>query len=212
MQTHVLDVKENLAAVGQPSRDQILDDLLLAVDRDPLADQTTEIEMMQRAVEAEKDAVMPHRLALQAFADAGLHQQVGCPLLEHAGAHALLDIGTAAAFEHDRVNATAVQQMGEHQPRGAGADNPDLRPHRRFSRKASHKRTPGGAKRDEARKGWNVRLAHSLSHPGPAHGQGAAYAPKRLTDRGFRATRDVKISPFRPVTTLAPPEEALRHA
>src|SRR5918994_850667 len=43
MQAHVVDLKENFPPVGEPLRDQILDDLLLAIDRDPLADQTTEI-------------------------------------------------------------------------------------------------------------------------------------------------------------------------
>ena len=50
------------------------------------------------------------------------------PLLEHAGADALLDVLAAAALEHDRLDPFALEQPRERQPRRAGADDPDLRP------------------------------------------------------------------------------------
>ena len=55
-------------------------------------------------------------------------QQVDGALLEHAGAHALLDVLAAAVLEHDRLDAAQVQQVREQQPGGAGADDADLRP------------------------------------------------------------------------------------
>jgi hypothetical protein len=172
--------KKDLAAVGEPPRDQILDDLLLAVDRDALADQVAEIEMMQRAVEAEEDAGRAHRLASAGARPTPVSQQIGRPLFEHAGAYALLHIGAAAAFEHDRLNAPAVQQMGEHQARGAGAHDATCVRIAASPKKNSHKRGLGGTRRDEARKGWDVPLPACAFGPGGAHGCGDCLCAEAL--------------------------------
>ena len=65
---------------------------------------------------------------LQPLADAGLDEQVGGSLLEHAGADAVLDVLAAAVLEHDRLDPLALEQPRERQPGRAGADDPDLRP------------------------------------------------------------------------------------
>ena len=75
----VVDLEQDLSAVGKPPRDQVLHHLLLAIDGDALADQLAEIDVVQRAVEAEMDAVVEHPLALHALADAGLDQQIARP-------------------------------------------------------------------------------------------------------------------------------------
>ena len=59
----------------------------------------------------------------------GLHEQVDGALLEHAGAHALLDVVAAAGLEHHRLDALPVQEVREQEPGRAGADDPDLRAH-----------------------------------------------------------------------------------
>ncbi len=61
---------------------------------------------MGLAVEAEIIAVVEHGLALHAVADAGFGQHVGRPLLDQAGADALLDIVAAAVLDDDRVDAS----------------------------------------------------------------------------------------------------------
>jgi hypothetical protein len=136
VQADVLDLEINLRAVGEAACDQVLDDFLLAVDRDALAHELAKVEVMQRAIEAEENTVMEHRLALQALAYARFDQEIGRPLLEHARAHPLLHVGAAAVLQHDRVNPAAMQQMREHQPGGAGAYDADLGAHR-FSHKGS---------------------------------------------------------------------------
>ena len=50
-------------------------------------------------------------------------------LLEHAGAHALLDVLARARLEDDRLDALQVEQVGQQQPGRAGADDPDLGVH-----------------------------------------------------------------------------------
>ena len=61
-------------------------------------------------------------------ADTRFVHQVDGPLLEDARAHALDDIVLAAVLENHRVDAGAMQQMPEHQPRRARANDSNLRP------------------------------------------------------------------------------------
>ena len=96
---------------------------------DALADQLAEIDVVQRAAEAEIDAVVEHAFALHARADAGLDQQVARPLLDQAGADAALDIVAAAVLQDDGLDAREVQEMRQHQPGRPGADDADLRAH-----------------------------------------------------------------------------------
>ena len=82
------------------------------------------------AAELEMDAAVDDALPVGALADARVAEQVDRALLEHAGADPVLDVVAAAALEHDRLDARAVEQLGEREAGRAGADDPDLRPHR----------------------------------------------------------------------------------
>src|SRR5262245_25845071 len=126
---HIVDPEHDLAAVGEPFRYQVLHHLLLSVDRNALPDQVAEVDVVQCALEAEMNAVVEHRLALQTLADAGLDQQVGGPLLEQAGADAALDVGAAAVLQDDGLDAHKVQEVREHEAGGPGADDADLGAH-----------------------------------------------------------------------------------
>ncbi len=55
-----------------------------------------------------------------------MHQIDGA-LLEHAGAHATLDVVTAPRLQHDAIDARAIEKMREKQSRRTGADDGDLR-------------------------------------------------------------------------------------
>ncbi len=54
-------------------------------------------------------------------------QQVDGALLEHARADAVLAVVAAAALEHDRLDAAAAQELGQHEACRPGADDADLR-------------------------------------------------------------------------------------
>ena len=84
---------------------------------------------MPAPVEAQLEAVVDEALAVQALGDAGLVEQVDGRLLEHAGAHARLDVLARARLEHDRLDALQVQQVGQQQPGRAGPHDPDLGVH-----------------------------------------------------------------------------------
>ncbi len=116
--------------VRQPRGDQVLDDLLLAVDRDrAAAGELGQRDPVPRAAEAQLDALVHEPLAVQPVGHAQLGEQIDRALLEHAGAHAPLDVLARAVLEHDRVDPARVQQRPEHEPRWPGADDRDLRPH-----------------------------------------------------------------------------------
>ena len=123
----VADLEEQRPAAVQPRLDQILDHLGLPVDDDRLAGQLVEGDPVPLAVELELDPVVDDPLALHPPAHAGLRQQVGGPLLEHARANARLDVVAAAVLDHDRIDPLAVEQVGERQPGRPRADDPDLR-------------------------------------------------------------------------------------
>ena len=131
VQRHVLDLEAQLAAVAQPRGDEVLDHLLLAVDRDrPPAGELGEVDAVPAPVEAQLEAVVDEALAVQALAHAGLVEQVDRALLEHAGAHARLDVrrGSAPRGRPTRC-PRRCEQVGQQQPGRAGADDPDLGVH-----------------------------------------------------------------------------------
>src|SRR6185312_11660084 len=116
-----LGLEQERGSELEPRGDQVLHDLLLPVDRDPVAaGQLVERDAVAAALEAELDAVVDETLAPEAVADAHLDEQLDRPLLEHAGAHARLDVGAVARLENDGLDALALQQVAEHEPRGAG--------------------------------------------------------------------------------------------
>ena len=55
--------------------------------------------------------------------------QVDGALLEHAGAHAALDVVAAPRFENHAVDALAKQEVRQKEARRARADDPDLCAH-----------------------------------------------------------------------------------
>src|SRR5262249_26219348 len=123
---YVLDLEQDLPPVSEPPRDEVLHHLLLAVDGDALSDQLAEVDVVQRAVEAEVNPVVEHRLAPHALADAGVEQEIGGPLLQQPGADAAFDIVAAAVLQDDGLDPFEMQKMREHEARRASADNPDL--------------------------------------------------------------------------------------
>ena len=74
----------------------------------------------------ELDAAVGEALAIEAVGEPELAQQLDGRVLEHAGPDAVLDVGPVALLEHDAVDAAGRQQVGEHEPGRAGADDRHL--------------------------------------------------------------------------------------
>ena len=66
---------------------------------------------------------------MQPLAGAEFVHQLDGALLQHAGAHAALDVVAAARLQHHAIDAGAMQQQRQEQPGRTGADDPDLRAH-----------------------------------------------------------------------------------
>ena len=144
---NVLDVEQDRHAVVDESGDEILHDFLLTVNGNALAGELAEVDVVGPAVEREVDAVVEHGFALEPRTDAGLDQKVADPLFQEPGAHALLDIGTAAVLDDDGIDPTPAQQQRQHQSGRSCADDAHLGAHAnppRFSSVRLHGR-PFGA-------------------------------------------------------------------
>ncbi len=103
--------EQNLSAIGQPAVDQVFHHLLLAIDGHAFAHQLAEIDVVQRAAEAEMHAIVEHAFALHARADTGLDQEVARPLLDQAGADAALDMLAATALQYYGLDALEMEKM-----------------------------------------------------------------------------------------------------
>ena len=84
---------------------------------------------MMPPLKPDVEARIGHALAMQPLAGAELVHQIDGALLQHAGAHAAFDVVAALRFQHDAVDAGALQQQRQEQPGRTGADDPDLRAH-----------------------------------------------------------------------------------
>ena len=126
----VRHLEEERAAGVEALRDEVLDDLLLAVQRDrAAAGQVAQRDAVAAAAEAQLDAVVHHPLALEPLAHARLDAGSPPSPARVPGAHALLDVAAAARLEHDRLDPLAGEQEREQEPGGPGADDADLGPH-----------------------------------------------------------------------------------
>src|SRR5207244_7179103 len=124
--TGCLGLEPDLATVGLPLLDQVLDHFLLAVDRDPFAGQAAKVDAVLLAGKAQLDAVVHEALADHALAYAGRGEQICRPLFQDAGPDSALDVVAAAPFENDGGDALPVEEMGEHEPGRTRGDDADL--------------------------------------------------------------------------------------
>ena len=117
---HVGNLEVQRQAGLQARVDEVLDDLLLAVDRDRApAREVRQRDPVPLAVEAQFDAVVDEPLGVHPLAQADLVHQVHRALLEHAGAHALLDVLAVLGLEDHGLDPAQLEQPAEHQ---AGRD------------------------------------------------------------------------------------------
>ena len=125
------DPVAQVAAVTGAGGVEVDEDVGLRVEPHRGADQLLEVDAVALAAEAQVDAAVPvavgdHPL-VAALVDARLGEQPHAVALEDAGAVGRADLLDRAVVDHDALDARAVQQVRQHQPRGAAADDRDLR-------------------------------------------------------------------------------------
>ena len=125
---HILDLEQERSAGLDAGGDQVLHDLLLAVDRDAAAaGELVERDPVPTATEAQLHAVVHEPLALEALAHAHLDQELDRALLQHTGADAPLDVLAVAGLEDHGLDPLEVKELPEDKPRRARADDSNLR-------------------------------------------------------------------------------------
>ena len=115
-----------LAPAVQQRGDQVLDHLLLAVDRDLAAGQLCDLDVLRAPLAPEVDAIVHEALAIQPLAHVERSQQVDGVLLEQAGSNPALEIVARTVLDDHRLDARALQQQCERQPGRPGADDANL--------------------------------------------------------------------------------------
>ena len=85
--------------------DQILDQLVLAVDGRVLTGVWMKVQVMGDVVVAQVEPAVPHAFAEQSVTQTRRHEQIDTRLLDDARPQALFDVGATAALQDDRVDA-----------------------------------------------------------------------------------------------------------
>ena len=123
----VVDLEQQRPPGLEAGGDQILDDLLLAVDGDvrpPVSEGKSIRWRSPSNCSSMPSWTSPSRPSRSPTPD--LAQQVDRPLLEHARADPLLDVLAAAASSTTESMPSQVQQVREDEPGRPGADDADL--------------------------------------------------------------------------------------
>jgi hypothetical protein len=96
--------------------DQIVNDFVLAIDRDgPASRKFRHVDAVTDASEGEVDAVVSHAFPREPIAHADLVHQIDRSLFEHTRAHTFDDMLTTPVFDDDRVDALEVEEVPEHE-------------------------------------------------------------------------------------------------
>jgi hypothetical protein len=126
---HGLGFENDVQAARGRTFEQVVHDLLLAVDGDRSTGQFAHVDAENLAVQGDVGAFMHQPLRVHARTQAEAVQQIDRHPFEHAGAYAPLHILARAVFENDGVDTGAMQEMPQKQSGRAAADDGDLCAH-----------------------------------------------------------------------------------
>ena len=118
--------EEEGAASGEAGGDEVFDDLLLAVDGDAAAGEFGEGDAVAVAGEAQDNAFVNQAFAVHPGADSGVAHLLAGIMFHEAGADAAFDVRSGLGLDDDAVDTVQMQDLGEEEAGGAGADDADL--------------------------------------------------------------------------------------
>jgi len=103
---------------------------VLRVDGDALAGgKIAKVNAMAVPVEAQFDTAVFEALAAEAIADAEFVHELDGIEFKEAGTDALFNVLAGVQFEDDGLNAETLEEEGEEEAGGSGADDRDLSAH-----------------------------------------------------------------------------------
>jgi hypothetical protein len=120
---NVTAFESNIAARGDPGMGEIRLNLGLTVHGDLAPHEPLEIDSMHVIIECHLESAMHQTLPTQALIHTGLRQQLNGPGLEKPGAYPRSDIFKEAALDDDGIDAASLQELRQHQTRGAPSDD-----------------------------------------------------------------------------------------
>src|SRR5829696_5263951 len=129
MQAYGFGLEQNLRVCVEPGADEVLDDLMLAIQHDTPAGEVAQWDTVSLPVESQLDALMYRPLPVHTLANTRLPQQVDRALLEHARPDLRLQPLAAAKLYYHRLDAPQVQKVREYQPRRSTSDDAYLCTH-----------------------------------------------------------------------------------
>jgi len=130
MSLHARDrrVEVERSATHNTRRDQVLHDFLLSVDGNgATVVKLAEGDAVRHAVETKLDTVMDEPLSAHPRTHAGFLEEVGNAVFDDARSNPLLHVVEAPGFQDDGVDALALEEVAEQEPRRTGADDHHLR-------------------------------------------------------------------------------------
>src|SRR5271170_1063436 len=104
MNADVRDFKQNLRSSFEPRSDQILDDFLLRIDRNPPSRELFEVDSMTGPTKAQFHSIVNQAFPVHALAHSHFSEQFDGALLENSGANPFFAILAAASLHNDRLD------------------------------------------------------------------------------------------------------------
>lgn len=103
-------LKVKITGRRQAPRDHVLDELVLAVDRDRATlSERRKRDAKEPPVKGQPNAVMHHAFAIQSRTETRRAQQIDGSLFENTSANAVLTVFAGTQFDNDGMNAGPMQ-------------------------------------------------------------------------------------------------------
>src|SRR5262249_13670699 len=128
-----VDLEIQGLARGQASGNQVLHDLLLAVDHDCAARQLLEVDPVAEPGKVKVNTPMRQPLLHHARAHAGIVEHGDALMLENSCPHTVFDVVPTFCFQDDGLDTVLMQEVGQQQACRPRADDGDLCTHQRYT-------------------------------------------------------------------------------
>ena len=119
------DTEPDIATVPRPGICKVDEHVGLRVEPGGVPDQLLEVDAVALAGEAHVDPGVGVTVSEDSVGDVVFDQHADAVDLQDAGSHGGLDASPRAVVDVDRVDASTVQQVGQHQPGRAAPDDAD---------------------------------------------------------------------------------------
>ena len=127
VQLHILNIVLNFALHSVARFVEIARQFCLAIHENRIAAGIfMQVNAVQVAIARDENPFVDLALTIHPFAALRFSHEIGEAVFQHASANSAQHIFAAMPFEHDRIHAPNVQQLGEEQSGRTAADDADM--------------------------------------------------------------------------------------